>query len=397
MNRKLYTLQYEKDGTFDKQTAIERYKRVMRSRKMFALAVHSTNPRKGWSLPIIAQSLRTQLKVWRGEFNHLIEQERTYTVLKRTCNGRTVAVTINGKNRKQALQTIRDQVRDIRRDSHRPIDPLAMRKPNGLLHEFQNKRLKLPKRPNDSAEYVGIEIECITPSDVDLTPLLPYSKWIDVGSDGSIDHHDDEEGTEIRVCMKREEIRDILPGIMRTLKEMGARINKSCGLHVHLDQRNNAEPEKQFQRLVRSLGLLYTVVPESRRRNRYCKRNRRSDFAAAVRGDRYKAVNANAFYRYKTIEVRLFGGTLEATKIINWIEVLAAIANGETVMRCPKTFDTALKYWKLSDENLAWLKERQGKFSSLNVGMPVSEHETEVNQMLLDEDQSDDEENGENN
>lgn len=393
MKRKLYEIRYEQENTFNREKAVNAYHKVMNSRAPFALAINSMGIKKGYAVPYPAENLRTQLKTWKEEFKSRVTGGKVYKMLRRVYRGQVIEREFTSvKDARSALKYIKDHVREIRRRSKQENDPLAMRKPNGLLKEFQSKRLKLPKRPTDAAEYIGIEIECITPSGVDLTPLLPYSKWVEVGGDGSIDHHDNEEGTELRVCMKREEVRDVLPGIMQTLKSMGARINKSCGLHVHLDQRNNKEPEKVFQKLVRSLGLLYTVVPESRRRNRYCKRNRHADFPSAVRGDRYKAVNASAFHRYKTIEVRLFGGTLESSKIINWIETLTAIAYGETVMRCPKTFDTALKYWKLSAENLAWLKERQAKFSSLNVGMPVSEHETEANQMLLDENQSDDEE-----
>lgn len=392
MNR-LYKIVYEQENRFNRSKAVDAYQRVMKSRHPFALAINSMVIKKGYAVPYAAENLRTQLKQWKEDYKARVTGGKVYKLLRRVYHGRVIETQYNNpKDAKRALSYIKDQIRDMRRNAKYNNDTLAMRKPNGLLREFQSKRLKMPKRPIDSANYVGIEIECITPSGVDLTPLLPYSKYIEVGGDGSINHKDDEEGTEIRVCMKRNELRDVLPGLMQTLKDIGARINQSCGLHVHLDQRNNLEPEKHFQRLVRSLGLLYTVVPESRRRNRYCKRNRHSDFPSAVRGDRYKAINASAFHRYKTIEIRLFGGTLEAVKIINWIEVLTAIVQGETVMRCPKTFDTALKYWKLSDENLAWLKERQAKFASLNVGMPVSEHETEENQMLLDENQSDDDE-----
>lgn len=396
MKTKLYTVRHEGSEPFDRVKAVKWYSQIMRSRQPFALAINSMvkgSDRVRHTPPYAVQTLRDQVHEWKEVYNRMVNGGNIVTVIQRKVNGRLFEVKFSGKNnRRDAVRRIKYQLREMRESYKRNNDPLAMRKPNGLLKEFQSKRLKLPKRPLDQAEYIGIEIECIMERRLDLTPLLPYSKWVEVGGDGSIDHHNNEEGIEVRVCMKREEVREVLPGIMQTLKEMGARINKSCGLHVHLDQRNNKEPEKVFQRLVRSLGLLYTVVPESRRRNKYCKRNRHSDFNQAVRGNRYKAINASAFHRYNTIEIRLFGGTLEGSKIINWIEVLTAISNGETVMRCPKTFDTALKYWKLSEENLAWLKERQTKFSAINVGMPVSEHETEANQMLLDETQDDNEE-----
>lgn len=286
-----------------------------------------------------------------------------------------------------AIRYIREQVQNTRRQMrnadyfhstlHRKISTRGI---GYFLKTYRNKVLKTAKVPRTKDMFVGIEIECVLPNDVDMGALIPYGKWVNVGTDGSIQCDDGgETGQEIRICVERENVRKVLPPIMDALVSMGAYVNKSCGLHVHLDQRNNPEPEKAYENLVRSLGLLYTVVPASRRDNTYCKRNRSTDFAdARENGGRYKAINATAYDRYRTIEVRLFGGTLEATKVINWIETLWAIATGSTVLRCPKNFETARKYWNLSDENVAWLTERQAKFSRLNVTAPTSEYQTDV-------------------
>lgn len=403
MKRRLYEVKTYRDHVFERERAAKWYAQIERSRKPFALAVNAMlagyEKGKGFAPPQAAQGLINQLRTWKKDYKTMHEIPMITTV-KRVYHGRKIEIELSSlkPNRLKAIKQIHDRVREMRRQE-KHIEwgselhyNIGRREPNGLLKEYQSKRLRLPKRPKDGMDYIGIEIECIMQAGADFTPLYPFSKWIEISGDGSIEHKHNEEGTEFKVCVRRDEVREVLPKIMETLKTMGARVNKSCGLHVHLDQRNNEEPDKAFQRLVRSLGLLYTVVPESRRRNKYCKRNRHADFAAATRGERYKAINASAFSRHRTIEVRLFGGTLESTKIINWIEVLLAIAYGETVMRCPKTFDTAMRYWKFSEENLAWLKERQVKFSSINAGMPVSEHETEENQMLLDETQPDPEE-----
>lgn len=419
MRHKLYEFKTYRERVFDREAAVKSYRQIMKSRKVFALAINSIldgqPKREGHAPPMAAQNLRDYLRHWKAEFMGM-QTVPTEMVVTRFYHGQRIEITVQNRLKrcpitgrvleatfsirekaralKEAMQRVRQmrsREKHIEYDGH--IDTRIMnRQPNGILREFNSKRLRLPKRPKDGGSYVGIEIECIMPAGVDLTPLYPFSKYIEVGGDGSIEHKGNEDGIEIKVCMLHEDVRKVLPDLMEAMKDMGARVNKSCGLHVHLDQRNNKEPEKAFQKLVRSLGLLYTVVPESRRRNKYCKRNRHADFTQAVRGERYKAINASAFHKYHTIEIRLFGGSLESTKIINWIEILLAIAYGEMVMRCPKTFDTALKYWKLSEENLAWLKERQTKFSTINASMPVSEHETEPNQALLDETQDDDDE-----
>lgn len=271
---------------------------------------------------------------------------------------------------------LKDHVRQVRRNNRYNTDPLSRRRPNDVLLRYQSTILEKRKAPSDTSEYVGIEIECVVPSGANMGALLPFARWVDVGSDGSIHHDDGEEGKEIRVCVKRDEIRPVVSGIMAALNSIGATVNKSCGLHVHLDQRKNPTPELTFQKLVRSLGLLYTVVPKSRRENTYCKRNRRTTFQT---NDRYKAVNSLAFRRYKTLEIRLFGGTLNAEKVINWIETLEAIAHGEMVNRCPKNFDTARKYWTgLSDVNIAWLKARQAEFFPSLLSAPTSESDSDM-------------------
>ena len=275
------------------------------------------------------------------------------------------------------LRQIRNSVQTVRANRKRTRDPLAEREPLTILRRYQSTILSKTKGPTEAtAEYIGIEIECITKRNADMGALLPFAKWVNVGADGSITHDDGEEGREIRVCLKRDELKTVVPEIMAALNSIGARVNRSCGLHVHLDQRTNPTPELTFQKLVRSLGLLYTVVPKSRRENTYCKRNLRTSFQSH---DRYKAINSCAYRRYKTLEVRLFGGTLNAEKVINWIETLEAISHGEMVNRCPKNFDTARKYWTgLSDENVACLKARQAQFSPALASAPTAESDTDT-------------------
>lgn len=402
--KRIYNFEIHEEPTAKKLwghdvNVIEAYKQIRKSRIPFSLAIHSLM--RNGRINGTGDNLRKLIANLRNDYKVTMTQNNRYVRLSRTVHGRTFETTYplgvvkdNGKIipltrlRERAIHDIRESIRAYRDDLKRRNNPIFRRVAGGLLKEFQTKSLKLPKRPKDGSQYVGIEIECVTPNDADFSILLPFSKYINIGTDGSVEAGRNETGSEFRVCIKRDEVRSVLPGIMQAIKALGATVNKSCGLHVHMDQRHQKTREEVatvFQRLVRSLGLLYTVVPPSRRRNTYCKRNRHADFNRARDGERYKAVNAGAWERHGTLEVRLFGGTLEETKIINWIETLYAIAEGETVLRCPKTFDTALRYWKLSDENLAWLKDRQAKFSEANATMPVSENETEPNNHVMDE------------
>lgn len=403
--RNLYTMTRHTDNTYNGMYDLSRintrelYKQTRKSRIPISLVIHSV--RREGRIMDIGKGLREHIRRWRNDYRMKVEGNREYIVITRTVQGRTFEASYTlgdimrdgqlettAERRRKAVEYIRQHIQDYRAELKRVRNPLFRRKPGELLKEYKTKELKNSKYPKDTSQYVGIEVECVTPRGVDLAPLIPFAKYVNVGTDGSVNHGNGEEGSEFRICLKREEIKEMLPQIMQAIKELGAKVNTSCGLHVHLDQRHqkdSAEVAKTFQKLVRSLGLLYTVVPKSRRKNTYCKRNREANLEKAIHGERYKAVNCTAYHRHKTLEVRLFGGTLEATKIINWIETLYAIAEGETILRCPKTFDTALKYWKLSDGNLKWLKERQAQFSELNATMPVSESETENNPHVMDE------------
>jgi hypothetical protein len=382
MKTYLYTFKYQQNK-INREHAIKLYRALKETRYAFALAISAG--KKAGSINNV-RYLRDDIKGLKVAYLQEIVR-KPISVISRRFNGRLIEECLeNHSDRHDALRSIRDL---IHRERHRTRDIsgdyLANKIISGVYLNFQKKRLSTPKQPNDAGKYVGIEIECITPKDADFSALYPFSKWVDVGRDGSINHEGNETGTELRVCLKREEIREVLPPLLAALQGIGARVNRSCGLHVHLDQRENNEPALAFQKLVRSLNLLYTVVPKSRRKNTFCRRNRHADFQAARNGSRYYAINASAWDRYKTLEIRLFGGTLDADKIINWIETLHAISEGAIVLRCPRSFVSARKYWNLSDSNVAWLEARQTKFASLNALAPDAESDTEQNQILIDE------------
>lgn len=362
---------------FDRRAAIEHYKKIKAINKAVALYVSTL---RRHTTGIRLDEGRYAVKQLREKYNAQINKQNTRYALERVYLGRIIRVSVDTDEigrayLKDALDEIKHNIRRSRADAKYIEDRLKQRPIGYYLKKYQDRVFKQPKFPKTDAEFTGIEIECVMPSNADMSKLLPFAKWVNVGTDGSIHCDEDNEvGQEIRVCIERSEVRNVIPNLLQTLQEMGAYVNKSCGLHVHLDRRNDLTPDLTFQKLVRSLHLLYTVVPKSRRSNTYCSRNRHADWNQAKNGDRYKAINATSYSKYRTIEVRLFGGTLEGAKVVNWIETLWAIAKGEMVTRCPKSFDTARRYWNLSDENLAWLKARQDKFADLNA-IPTEETE----------------------
>lgn len=219
--------------------------------------------------------------------------------------------------------------------------------------------------PSDKSKHVAVEIECTISDDRrDLANgfvMAGLSKHVRVKSDGSIQTGSDcsycnEECTcdaeslgseecgcecvcrsdsamhntaaEIVICAPRDSIARIVERVCDILNnQFDAKVDKSCGLHVHLDMRGSRKKSEVFKALVVNQRLLYSLVPRRRAENSYCKPTRSVDFADERDGDRYKGINATAYNKHRTLEVRIHSGTTSAIKINSWIALLTAIAD----------------------------------------------------------------------
>ena len=166
---------------------------------------------------------------------------------------------------------------------------------------------------------VGVEIECFGEiGRKALAEALPL--WAKVTGDGSINPT---EGSahEVRVLLVRRELEPRLFRLCRRLEALGLRVNRSCGLHVHLDQRGQTEQQLERRAKIMDAWLcaLQELVPASRRDNSYCR------FGVSWK-DRYHAVNLCAFSSHRTLEIRLPSGTTDYTKILAWVRLLELLA-----------------------------------------------------------------------
>ena len=175
----------------------------------------------------------------------------------------------------------------------------------------------MPLTP-DNFKYdrcIGVEIECgVGGSLGDKLPL-----WAREKGDGSIQLPN---AIEFNLLVKRSELEMRLSRFTSLIKGTH-KVNRSCGLHVHLDMRGRTEDDvyKLAKKLNAWLYALREFVPESRRgvngENNYCK------FGVTKNpNDRYHAVNFASFRRYRSLEIRLHSGTTDYTKIISWIRLL---------------------------------------------------------------------------
>ena len=220
-----------------------------------------------------------------------------------------------------------------------------------LLERMRN----LPLTP-DAFKYdraVGVEIECFG----NYTEV-PY--WCRETTDGSLRWHKrvtQADGTtfaarEFRFLINRSSLEPRLYKLGQILSNHS--VNRSCGLHVHLDQRGKSyeDVKKLAVRMDKWLVALKEFVPESRRNADYCK-------PGISRTDRYHAVNLCSYERYKTLEIRLHSGTTDYTKILSWIRLLELLA---AIKQTPRglTGIAALAALPLTEyERAYWIKRHQ--------------------------------------
>jgi|SRR6266851_7035938 len=219
-----------------------------------------------------------------------------------------------------------------------------------MLHYFgdYNNKLKFHDDPSGAIKrFIGVEIEV---ADFCSDPILEkklettIKKWGGaLKSDGSIDGNNP---FEINTAPARgkafiKQIREIC-GVLREGK---AKINRSCGLHVHIDARDfEVEDLVKVAQLWQKIEpQLFKRVARSRRNNEYCQPVRNvmndalddgthickkcghtdidiKDLADELTEscDKYYALNCSSYRYRKTLENRLHHGTTNAGKIISW-------------------------------------------------------------------------------
>jgi hypothetical protein len=180
------------------------------------------------------------------------------------------------------------------------------------------------------------------------------------------------------------------------LQTQGAKVNKSCGLHVHMDMsgENNDTVARFWDRYALLEDEIDAGVESSRRKDRayYCRSIKvihsaldmlHSKFTALAKkdisrteylsgillpkliyNDKYRKVSPRYFYHplgsMKTVEVRHHHGSLEGKEVSHWV------AWCQTMFEASKTADTEKDkndfYFKLPDRVSEVWKERPGKY-----------------------------------
>ena len=215
-----------------------------------------------------------------------------------------------------------------------------------------------------STRLLGVEIEAYLPSDkkartraIDIiNAKIPPS--VGMVEDNSLGTH----GIEFQTPpLAGAEVESQIKLLETITKNAGLEINRSCGLHIHVDCTDIAK-NYQKQKLLWRLYYMFddvflAMLPKSRRDNRFCKALKKQYAIAKLdnitsqdalealwysleheTGDklkeklagkksskyddtRYSGINFHSLFKDKHIEIRYHSGTLNAEKILQWANI----------------------------------------------------------------------------
>lgn len=236
--------------------------------------------------------------------------------------------------------------------------------------QIKSQQIWASKKPGTMEKHFGIEIECFGPTQRETLGVMlidaGMGRYVELKSDGSIrTNKGDEYAFELAVVAPESKLTHVVTTVCNVLAQAKCKVNKSCGLHVHLDTRT-ANPDRMFSNLVSAQNILFAMQPLSRRNNKYCEKTPGKDLRAESRkGKRYLGINPMSYNRHRTIEVRLHSGTIEARKILNFVAILNAVAyKNEYTKRGAHTIKGFVKQNNLSVELERYITERVNKFNT---------------------------------
>lgn len=191
--------------------------------------------------------------------------------------------------------------------------------------------LQETKRPTSNDNYIGVEIEfyspCQSSSELGLDNHR-LANLIQVGGDGSIRAEPGMVGQELKLLSIEKEFASNLKTIVDVLVKKGAKVNNSCGLHLHFDMRNR-NVRKAYYNLIDANDFVVKTVSNERQTNKYCIPSMKESFYDQKSQGHHCGVNASAYDKYKTIEIRFHEATLDADEIIMYAEFMLKIINSE--------------------------------------------------------------------
>ncbi|MGB1204417.1 MAG: amidoligase family protein [Chitinophagales bacterium] len=173
-----------------------------------------------------------------------------------------------------------------------------------------------------------------------------------------------------------------LEKVCEVLKQKNAKINKSCGLHIHLDATDFSLDDWKalIKNHINYEKLITSFMPKSRRKNTYCKSmmksygSKKSIYQAIDRcnsiedirdfyNSKYYRLNVQSYFRHKSVEFRQHSGTIEFEKIKNWILLLNTLVKKAKKHEVARQGGITSFKKNVPSKTLKFYQERQAKFA----------------------------------
>lgn len=138
-----------------------------------------------------------------------------------------------------------------------------------------------------------------------------------------------------------------LETLCRALAAVNAKVNRSCGLHIHIGAASMTDQHyvrifKNYRAIERAIDKF---MPISRRGNNghFCQSLQNLDFSGCnskrdvfdMMPSRYFKVNSHSYTHHQTVEFRQHSGTVDYTKISKWVMFLAKLVEYSFKHDCP--------------------------------------------------------------
>jgi hypothetical protein len=196
-----------------------------------------------------------------------------------------------------------------------------------------------------------VEIECYLQADAKQNIFEELPRSMGVGPDASLGR----EGIEIRTPrLSGAKGEGLIRFITNRLEKYQAKVNRACGLHIHLDTADvvSAIHLRNLWALYLAFeDVLFSLIPPSRRGNRYCTALRRYFHAQEIlecptrekleaiwyrardseevsklkviksHNSRYIGLNLHSLFHANHAEIRYHSGTTDPQKILQWVNL----------------------------------------------------------------------------
>jgi len=170
----------------------------------------------------------------------------------------------------------------------------------------------------------------------------------------------------------------MLKNACKTLNKADAKVNSTCGLHVHIGAAKLTDKQycNVFVNYMYLEAVIDTFMAQSRRNNEYANTIQDHKYAIeravtiqniqnALHNWRYHKINPMSYDRHKTIEFRQHSGTTNYEKIINWVNFCGKLVIWSKKNRLTAPVASIDEIPFLSNEEKSFFKARAEHFASL--------------------------------